>query len=65
MGKLVAIMICKHEDKDDMYCMLVLVILVLVQSTFILVECFPEFRAPHNSGHIHQTFGTSTKGLLQ
>ena len=30
-----------------------------------MIECFPEFRTPHNSGHIHQTFGASTKGLLQ
>ena len=36
MGELVAIMNCKHEDKD-IYRMLALVILVLVQSTFILV----------------------------
>ena len=35
MDELVAIMICKHEDNNDIRRKLVLVVLVLAQSTFI------------------------------
>ena len=42
-----ATMIYKHEDNDDIHCMLAFVVLVLAQSTFIVVVLpFSDYRRP-------------------
>ena len=50
-------MICKHEDKYDIYRMLALVILVLVQSTFILVYSSPYFCSSVSSTNLNTAIG--------
>jgi len=43
----VATMIYKHEDNDDIRCMLAFVVLVLAQSTFIVVVLpFSDYQCP-------------------